>query len=295
MKKCTAIVLATLSLMACTKQQPKAEEAPAPKSLILYYSQEGATKLIAEEIQRQTGADIEAIETVEPYADNYDATIARGLKDMGEGVSPELKSLKSQIADYDRIFLGYPIWFGTYAIPVTSLLNNASFDGKEVVTFCTFGSGGLKKSTDDLRNALPKAKVVQGYGARTSRVKLNGLPAAPGAPEPVAPDFSVISNEIARFLIEGGYKDGNVEPLPAFGAHVAVTDEQANIFNAACGNYQFPLGTPVDVAVRETDQYTEFEFGAKSTGRNGEEVSSTIYVILDKAEGSKPVFTRVER
>lgn len=294
MKSTFTLAVAALALAACTTQK-KAEEAPAPKVLVLYYSQEGATKLVAEEIQKQTGADIEAIETVEPYADSYDATIQKGMKDMQDGVTPELKPLKSKIADYDRIFLGYPIWFGTYAIPVSTLLKNESFEGKEVVSFCTFGSGGLKKSTDDLRAALPKATVKQGYGARTARVKLNGLPAAPGAPEPVAPDFSLIANEITSFLVEGGYKQGEVASLPAFGEHVAVTEEQTALFNEACGHYQFPLGTATDVAVREAADYTEYEFGVKSMGRNGEEATSTIYVKQYKTEGAKPVFTRVER
>lgn len=50
-----------------------------------------------------------------------------------------------------------------------------------------------------------------------------------------------------RFLIENGYLEGKVEQLPAYSAQQPVTPEEAAIFNAACGDYQYPLGTPVTV------------------------------------------------
>ena len=64
------------------------------------------------------------------------------------------------LSDYDVIFLGYPIWFGTYAMPIATLVKEQDFAGKTIVPFCTFGSGGLNTSTDALTKALPKAKVV---------------------------------------------------------------------------------------------------------------------------------------
>ena len=124
----------------------------AQKQLVLYYSETGTTKTVAEELQQQLGADIEAIEAVEPYSGNFQETIQRGQREMQSGETPAIKPLKSKIANYDVIFLGYPIWFGTYAMPIATLVKNNDFAGKTIVPFCTFGSGGLNTSSDALQN-----------------------------------------------------------------------------------------------------------------------------------------------
>ena len=90
----------------------------AQKQLVLYYSETGTTKTVAQELQKQLGADIEEIEAVVPYSGNFQETIQRGQREMQSGEMPAIKPLKKQIADYDIIFLGYPIWFGTYANPI---------------------------------------------------------------------------------------------------------------------------------------------------------------------------------
>jgi len=167
----------------------------AQKVLVLYYSETGTTKTVALEMQKQLGADLEAIEAVEPYTGNFQETMQRGQREMKSGQTPALKPLKKKIADYDIIFLGYPIWFGTYAMPIATLVKQQSFAGKKVVPFCTFGSGGLNTSTEALKKALPKAQIQTGYGVRTARVA-----AAP--------------KEIDRFLKENGYKKGTVKKLP---------------------------------------------------------------------------------
>jgi len=274
MKKIFAMLCASLTLVACGSK--KAEEA-ATKTLVLYYSQTGTTQSVATELQKQLNADIAQIEVTQPYDGDFGATIARCQQEMAEGKLPELKPLTVDVAQYDTIFLGYPVWFGTYAPPVQSLLKQQSFEGKVVVPFCTFGSGGLQATVKALHEALPLAKVTaDGYGVRTARV----------AKAPA---------EINRFLIERGYKAGHVEALPGFLEHLPVTEADVEIFDDACGDYQFPLGIPVDVAVRECETSTDYEFTAMNRDQQGNEVYSTIYVTVEKAEGSKPEFTMVVR
>ncbi len=246
----------------------------AQKKLVLYYSENGTTKAVAEEIQKQLGADIEVIEAVEPYTGDFQATIQRSGKERESGQSPAIKPLTKKIADYDVIFLGYPIWFGTYAMPIVTLLKEQDFAGKTVVPFCTFGSGGLNTSTADLKKALPKATIQDGYGVRTARV-------------------AKASKELNRFLIEEGYKEGSISKLPEYSAQQPVTDEEKAIFDAACSSYQFPLGTPETAGKRTTDDSTDYQFTVKSRGMNGEEATSTIYVTVEK--GGKPEFTEVVR
>ena len=196
---------------------------------------------MAEELQRQLGADIERIEAVNPYDGDFQATIERSGAEMKSGELPAIQPLKVNLADYDLIFIGFPVWFGTYAMPVATLVAENTFEGKTVVPFCTFGSGGLNTSTDALRKALPKADIRQGYGVREAR-----MTAAP--------------KELNRFLIENGYKEGTVTPLPDYSPQQPVTEADVAIFNAACSDYQFPLGTPLTVGSRETDESTDYKF-----------------------------------
>lgn len=249
----------------------------AQKKLVLYYSETGTTKTVAEELQKQLSADIEVIECVKPYSGNFNETMQRGQREMQSNEWPELKPLKSKIASYDVIFLGYPIWFGTYANPIQTLVKNNDFAGKTIVPFCTFGSGGLNTSTDALKKALPKATIKEGYGVRTARV-------------------ASAAKELDRFLKENGYKKGTVEKRPDFSAQKAVTDTEKAIFNEACSSYQFPLGTPSTVGSRKTSDGTEYKFIVKSNGfGGGGGGESIIYVIVGKEAGAKPEFTQVVR
>lgn len=277
MKKLFSLAFAAVALAACTSTSKPAESSDSePKVLVLYYSQTGATQAVAEELSSQLCADIEAIQAETPYDGDFQQTIERSRQEMESGQLPALQPLQANVSDYDLIFLGYPVWFGTCALPVQSLLQTQSFEGKQVVTFCTFGSGGLQSSTADVRAALPQAEVVEGYGVRTVRVQH-------------------AADELNRFLIEHSYKQGEVESLPAFMEHHPVTEEETAIFQAACADYQFPLGTPVSVAVRETSASTDYEFTARSQNAQGEATDATIYVTLPKAEGAKPEFTQVVR
>ncbi len=248
----------------------------AQKKLVLYYSETGTTKTVAQELQKQLNADIECIECVEPYSGKFQETIQRGQREMNSGQMPAIKPLKSIINDYDVIFLGYPIWFGTYANPIATLVKDKQFEGKTIVPFCTFGSGGLNTSTDALKKALPNAIIKKGYGVRTARV-------------------AAAAKEIDRFLKENGYKEGKVDPLPDFSAQQPVNEEDKAVFDEACSSYQFPLGTPQTVGKRQTAHSTDYQFIVKSRGMNGEDATSTIFVTVGKEQGAKPEFTEVVR
>ena len=246
----------------------------AQKQLVLYFSETGTTKTVAQELQKQLGADIEEIEAVVPYSGNFQETIQRGQREMQNGEMPAIKPLKKKMADYDIFFLGYPIWFGTYANPIITLVKEQDFAGKTIVPFCTFGSGGLNTSSDALKKALPKATIKKGYGVRTARV-------------------NAAAKELDRFLKENGYKKGSVEKLPDYSAQQPVTDAERQIFDEACSSYQFPLGTPQTVGKRQTPDGTDYKFTVASRGMNGGESTSIIYVTVGKE--AKPEFTEVVR
>jgi len=242
------------------------------KQLVLYYSQTGATKAVAETIQKMLDADVEAIELENPYTGSYVETVQRAGQERQSGNMPKLKPLKSDLSKYETIYLGFPIWYGTYALPIASLVKEYDFEGKKIVTFCTFGSGGLEPAMADLKNALPKAEIAEhGFGIRNARI-------------------AATEKELNRFLIEYGYMEGSVEALPGYSEMRPVTEEEIQIFDAACGDYQFPLGTPVLVGKRGTSDGVDYIYEVESQG-----ATSTIYVTVGNEEGAKPEFTRVVR
>ena len=251
----------------------------APKTLILYYSQTGTTKAVAEALQAQLGADIEEIVPVNSYGEDFGATIARGQKELQEGTLPELQPFQADIASYDVIFLGYPVWFGTYANPIATVLDQVDLKGKKVVPFCTFGSGGLEESVAAIRQKLPEAEVLPGYGVRAARI-------------------DAVSAELDRFLKEGGFIPGEVTPLEAFPEFQPATEEDAAIFDAAVGTYPMIQAVAEQVTSRTVPGGKEYQFIAKDKPREGapafgEPRSMKVHVLVE--DGKEPVFTRVDR
>lgn len=276
MKKGFTLLAAILTLFGCNTQKKSDSDAETKKSkyLVVYYSQTGATQSVAQEISQLLGADTLRIDAAQPYNGTYDATIERCKKEMANNELPQLKAIDVDWTKYDTIFIGYPIWFGTYALPVATLLDEVDFAGKKLVPFCTYGSGGLHSSVKDLKQTQPKAEILKGYGVRNAR-----LAKAPA--------------EIKRFLIENGYIAGEVETLPVYSDQQPVTEEEVALFNAACGDYKYPLGTPVTVDKRVTSQSTDYRFVAQSTDVQGNTTEATIYVTVEN--GGIPEFTEVVR
>jgi len=262
MKKLLAFICSALMFVSCGAQKEKA--------LVVYYSQSNTTKTVAQEFQKQLGCDIVEIECVEPYTGEFGAVAARWQEEQKSGKTAEIKPLAKNIADYDVIFLGYPIWGGVYASPVATFLKDTDFAGKKLVPFCTFGSGGLNTSVAELKKNAKNAQIFDGYGVRQARVA-----SAPA--------------EVEQFLIKGGFKQGNLIELPEFSAQKECTEDEKNIFTEATSNYSFPLGTPSTVGSRKISGGTEYLYNVDA----GNGAKSQIYVIAK--EGAKPEFTQVVR
>ena len=274
MSKIKTAIITCATAIAVASCAQKSAESGQTKTLVLYYSQTGATKAVAEELQNRLGADIDSIVCMEPYSGTYDETIARCQREMEGDILPEIMDIGVDISKYDTIFIGYPVWFGTYARPMLSFIKSAKLDGKVIVPFCTFGSGGLNSTSDALKADQPRATVLPGYGVRNARI--GSMPA-----------------ELDRFLKENGFVEGEMAPLDPYSEQKAVTEEEMNIFDEACGDYQFPLGTPVTVGSRTTEYGTEYMYMVTGRGMDGNEVASVIYVIVP--EGGRPEFTQVVR
>ena len=274
------LVLATVTMTAVScgskKETPQTEE---PKVLVLYYSQTGNTKAVAEEIARRLNADMEEIVAVNPYDGDFQATIARCMQEREQEVLPDIQPLKADISGYDVVFLGYPVWFGTYAPPVITFLNNMDLSGKKIVPFCTFGSGGLESSVKDLAVAEPNAEILLGYGVRAAR--MDAMP-----------------KEVEQFLMAGGFVDGEYTAPEAFPEQHPVNEEEAAIFDAAVDGYPMIHAKATAVAIRNLPEGTEYLFTAVDLPREENPKmppAGEMQVYVTVVNGETPVFTKVVR
>ena len=142
---------------------------PKGKIAIVYYSQSKVrnTALVAKWIQQNVGGDLLELEMVEPYPEPYGETLKAASKDVSADRHPPLKGIPD-LSGYDIVFLGSPIWYGTYAPPVATFLDAAKLAGKTVIPFCTHGGGGEGRYFIDLKKACPEAKFQPGLVIRGS-------------------------------------------------------------------------------------------------------------------------------
>ena len=272
--KLMMVVAATVMTAACCG--PKKE---APKVLVLYYSQTSNTKAVAEEIATRLGADMEEIVPETPYDGDFQATIERCMQEREQGVIPTIQPIKADMAQYDVVFIGYPVWFGTYAPPIAALLDQVDLSGKKVVPFCTFGSGGLESSVKDLAEKQPNAEVLLGYGVRAAR--LEAMP-----------------KEVDQWVKAGGFIEGEYTQLAEFPEQHEVNEEEAAIFDAAVDGYPMIHAKATMVASRILPDGTEYLFTAVDLPREDKPdmpPAGEMKVYVTVAEGAAPVFTRVIR
>jgi len=134
------------------------------KNLVLYFSVYGTAKKTAEEIAKQTGADLVEIEPVIPYdsdRDHYNQLAAYAKKEHDEDMRPAIRN-DIDISGYNNIFIGYPMWWYTFPMIIYTLFDKLDFSGKTIIPFNThMGSkdGGTYKT---IRELEPNAKVLEG-------------------------------------------------------------------------------------------------------------------------------------
>ncbi len=292
MKYLKILMCAAVALMTVVSCTPK-KETPKSKVLVLYYSLTSNTKTVAQEIATRLDADIEEITLVEPYDTAFQVTIDRCKADREKGILPEIKPLKANIADYDWIFIGYPIWFGTYAPPIASLLDKIDLSGKFVVPFCTFGSGGLESSTKDLAEKQPNAKVMPGYGVRAARMN-----AMPKELEHFLKRNSALMAALDTTNVAAPEQTESVFMPADFPEQHPVSTDEAAIFDTAVNGYPMLNAKAKTVASRTILEGTEYLFTAMDKPREDKPdmppaSEIKVYVIVEK--GKAPEFTRVVR
>lgn len=157
------------------------------KILVVYYSATGSTKAVAETIADTTGADLFEITPVDPYTSddlnwtNDNSRVSVEHNDESKRDVPLTKTTPDNWADYDTVFIGYPIWWGIAAWPVNNFVKGNDFSGKTVIPFCTSTSSGIGQSGDLLADMAGTGNWQDGErfssDASSSKVEswVNGL------------------------------------------------------------------------------------------------------------------------
>ena len=128
------------------------------KILTVYYSNNGNTKSVAQNIHSIVGGDITEIQLIENYPSNIFAMSKLVRKQMKEGNLPQIKDI--DISNYDIIIVGSPIWNFTISLPVKAFLKNNNFANKIIMPFFTYSGGaGKNKIMSEIINLTNKNDI----------------------------------------------------------------------------------------------------------------------------------------
>ncbi len=145
------------------------------KKLVAYFSASGTTASVAKNLAKAAEAELYEIKPAVPYSKadlNWMDKQSRSSLEMRDKSSrPELADADANIADFDTIFIGFPIWWYIAPTIINSFLEAYDFSGKKLVLFATSGGSGFGKAVESLQPSAPNATITEG-------AILNGRPNA---------------------------------------------------------------------------------------------------------------------
>ena len=140
--------------------------------LVVYFSATGHTESVANDIAEATVGDLFEITPAEPYTDedlNWSDENSRVSREYADESLRDVELTTTEVEnwdDYDTVFIGYPIWWGIAAWPVSSFVAANDFTGKTVIPFCTSSSSGLGQSGDLLADLAGNGTWLEGQRFR---------------------------------------------------------------------------------------------------------------------------------
>lgn len=136
------------------------------KVLVAYFSASGVTARAAREIAAATGGELFEIAPALPYSradlDWTDKNSRSSVEMNDEGCRPAMKSAPPDISGFDRIFIGFPIWWYVEPRIINTFLESLDLTGKEVVAFATSGGSGIAGAERRMKALCPEAKWQKG-------------------------------------------------------------------------------------------------------------------------------------
>ena len=136
------------------------------KILVSYFSASGITKGVAEKIADAVEGDLFEIEPVEKYTDadlNWMDKQSRSTIEMNDrSFRPPVKNKVENLGDYDKVVIGFPVWWYTAPTIINTFIEENDLTGKSIYVFCTSGSSGVDGSLNDLKNTYPNLNFISG-------------------------------------------------------------------------------------------------------------------------------------
>ena len=158
MKKLLIILAAILGLNITAYSQENNKK--DMKTLVVYFSATGTTKAAAQRLAKEFNADLYEITPEVPYTSadlNWRDKNSRSTIEMKDKSSrPAIKGHCDNIADYDVVWIGFPIWWYTAPTIVNTFIEAHDLSGKTLNVFATSGSSDVKGSYNDLKKAYPQ-------------------------------------------------------------------------------------------------------------------------------------------
>ena len=149
-----------------TTDEQMAENKEGGKTLVAYFSATGTTKKAAEQLAEIIGADLYEIEPEQPYTDadldwhNDQSRSSVEMKDLSS--RPAIKGIVENLADYDKVYIGFPIWWYTAPTIINTFIEKNDLKGKTLIPFATSGGSSIKRSCDDLKTSYPDLTWKEG-------------------------------------------------------------------------------------------------------------------------------------
>ena len=170
------------------QNEQKSNSGNMSKSIVIFFSHAGDnysvgvidtgnTKIVADYISEITGADQFEIVTHKYDGMAYTPLIELAKKEAAAGELPPYEGTAPDLSGYDTVFIGGPVWWGTYPQVMFTLFKDINLDGKTVIPFTTHEGSGLASCASDVRKAFPKAKVtgefsIYGHEVRGGKAKV---------------------------------------------------------------------------------------------------------------------------
>ena len=190
MKRLFILILSLMTMIAFTacgdvskssNPESKAEEQTSKvaksdsKILVAYFSragenyqvgvvEKGNTKIMAEIIAEETGADLFEIKTVKPYPENYQECTDVAKAELESDARPEIVGKVENMSKYETIYLGYPIWWSDMPMAVYTFLESYDFNGKTIIPFCTSAGDYMTGKEVNIPKFAKGAAIRNGLG-----------------------------------------------------------------------------------------------------------------------------------
>ncbi|WP_165156864.1 flavodoxin [Parabacteroides sp. ZJ-118] len=170
MYKFVLILLSVVGMVTASCAQQRQEnmkkEQSNPKILVAYFSATGTTARAAKKLADVTGGELYAITPAQPYTsadlDWHDEQSRSSVEMNDSKARPALKGRKENIADYDVVFIGYPIWWNLAPRIINTFIESHDLKGKTVTPFATSGGSTLAESATSLKKTYPALNWKEG-------------------------------------------------------------------------------------------------------------------------------------